>query len=87
MGNFVLQKFAKKFSLIVKDQAHEQSNKSLQAHGGAVGLYESPVALALFILTGPGCLRIVEEFETVYYPPPSFTAHHEEGHSLQVKFC
>ena len=37
-GNFVVQKSAKKFSLIAKDQGHEQSNKSLQAHGGAVGL-------------------------------------------------
>jgi hypothetical protein len=37
-GNFVAQKSGKKFSLIAKDQAHEHSNKSLQAHGGAVGL-------------------------------------------------
>jgi hypothetical protein len=28
----------------------------------------------------------VEEFEAVYDPPPSSIAHHEEGHSLQVKF-
>ena len=32
MGNFVTQKSAKKFSLIAKDQAHEPSNKILQAH-------------------------------------------------------
>ena len=32
------------------NQAHEQSNKSLQEHGGAVGLYENPEALTLFIL-------------------------------------
>ncbi|CAB3986014.1 Hypothetical predicted protein [Paramuricea clavata] len=87
-GNFVVQKSAKKFSLIMitKDQAHKQSNKSLQAHGGAAGLYENPEALALFILAGPDCARIVEEFEAVYDPPPSSTAYHE-GHSLQVKFC
>ena len=53
MGNFVVQKSAKEFSLIAKDQAHEQSNKSLQAHGGASGLHESPEALALFMLAGP----------------------------------
>ena len=57
-GNFVLQQFAKKFGLIAKDQTHEQSNKSLQAHGGAVGLYESPEALALFILAGPCTVHI-----------------------------
>ena len=49
-GNFVVQRSAKNFSLIVKDQAHEQSNKILQAHGGAVGLYEDPEALTLFML-------------------------------------
>jgi hypothetical protein len=37
-GTFVAQKSAKKFSLIAKVQANEQSNKSLQAHSGAVGL-------------------------------------------------
>ena len=41
MGNFVVQKSATKFSLMGKDQAHEQSNMSLQEHGGAVGLYEN----------------------------------------------
>jgi hypothetical protein len=46
MGNFVVQRSLHKFSLIGKDQSHEQSNKSLQAHGGAVGLYESPEALS-----------------------------------------
>jgi hypothetical protein len=43
--------------------------------------------MAMFILTRPDCARIVEEFEAVYDPPPSSTAHREEGHSLQVKFC
>ena len=85
-GNFVVQKSARKFSLMAKDQAHEQSNKSLQAHGGAVGLYENPEALTLFMLAGPDCARIVEEFEAVHDPSLSSTAHHEEGHSLQVKF-
>ena len=46
-GNVVVQKSARKFSLMAKDQAHEQSNKSLQVHGGAVGLYENPEALYL----------------------------------------
>ena len=37
-GNFVVQKSLLKFSLIAKDQSHEQSSKSLQAHGGVAGL-------------------------------------------------
>jgi hypothetical protein len=35
-GNFVVQKSGCKFCLIAKDHSHEQSNKNLQAHGGAV---------------------------------------------------
>ena len=79
-----MQKSARKFSLIAKDQAHEQSNKSLQTHGGAVGL--KPEALTLFMLAGPDCTRVIKEFEAVNDPPLSSTAHHEEGHSFQLKF-
>ena len=32
----------KNISLVAKDQAHEQCNKSLQMHGGAVGLALKP---------------------------------------------
>ena len=85
-GNFVVQKSPHKFSLIGKDQSREQSNKRLQSHGGAVGLYENPEALALFMLAGPDCSRCVEEFEVVLDTPRSSTAHHEEAHSLQVKY-
>ena len=65
-GKFVVQKSPHKFSLITKDQAHEQSCKILQAHGGAVGLYENPEALALFMLAGPDCARIVQQFEGMF---------------------
>jgi hypothetical protein len=40
-GKFVVQKSGRKFSLIGKDQSREQSNKNLQDHGGAVGLYKN----------------------------------------------
>ena len=40
-GNFFVKKSPHKFGLFAKDQAHEQSTKILQAHGGAVGLYEN----------------------------------------------
>ena len=59
-GNFVVQKSPHKCSLIGKDQSHEQSNKSLQSHGGAVVLYEIPETLTLFMLAGPYCSRCVE---------------------------
>ena len=85
-GNFVVQKSPHKFSLIGKDQSHEQSNKSIQSHGGAVGLYEIPETLTLFMLAGPYCSRCVEEFEVVLDTPRSSTVHHEEAHSLQVRY-
>ena len=85
-GNFVIQKSSHKFSHIGKDQSHEQSNKSLQAHGGAAGLYENPEALTLFMLAGPDCARCVDEFDAVLDTPSLSTAHHEEAHSLQIKF-
>ena len=77
-GNYiVVQKSPHKFSLIGKDQSQEQSNKSLQSHGGAVVLYEIPETLTLFMLSGPDCTRCVEEFEVVLDTPRSSTAHHE----------
>ena len=85
-GNFVVQQLTHKFSLIGKDQSHEQSNKSIQSHGGAVGLYENPEALTLFMLAGPDCSSCVEEFEVVLDTPRSSTAHHEEAQILQVKY-
>ena len=84
--NFVVQRSAHKFSLIGKDQSHQQSNKNLQAHGGAVGLYENHEALILFMLAGPDCTRSIKDFETVLDTTTSNTAHHEEASALQTKF-
>ena len=85
-GNFVVQKSPHKFSLIAKDHAHEQSNKILQSHRGVVGLYENPEALALFMLAGPDCTKIVQQFEGMFSTTSSSISHHEEAHGLQMKF-
>ncbi|KAL8599464.1 hypothetical protein ACOMHN_029279 [Nucella lapillus] len=85
-GNFVVQRSPHKFSLIGKDQSHEQSNKNLQAHGGAVGLYENAEALTLFMLAGPDCSRCIEEFEAVLDTASLHTAHHEEASAMQTKY-
>ena len=82
-GNAVVQKSRRKFCLVAKDQAHEQSNKRIQTKDGAAGLYEN---LMLFLLAGPDCARMVEEFEAIHDPPPSSADHHEEGRSLQATF-
>ena len=57
--------------MMAKDQAHEQSNVILQTKGGAAGLYENHEALMLFMLAGPDCARMVEEFDAIHDPPPS----------------
>ena len=85
-GNFVVQRTSHKFSLMGKDQSHEQSNKKLQAHGGAVGLYDNSEALTLFMLAGPECSRCIAEFETVLDTESSSMAHHEEGKAFQKKY-
>ena len=46
-GHFVVQKSRRQFSLMAKDQSHEQSNMILQTNGGAAGLYEIHEALML----------------------------------------
>ena len=85
-GNFVFQKSLHKFSLIAKDQSHEQSHKTLQAHGGADELYENSDALTLFMLTGQAYCRCIKEFENVLDSLSHSIAHHEEAPLLQVKY-
>ena len=70
-GNFVVQKSRRQFSLMAKDQSHEQSNKILQTNGGAAGLYDVHEALMLFLLAGP------EECEAIHDPSPYSTCHHD----------
>ena len=40
----------------------------------------------MFMLAGPGCARVVGEFEAIHDLPPSSTGHHEKGRSLQATF-
>ena len=51
-----------------------------------MGLYENPKALALFMLAGPDCSRIVQQFEGMFSTTSSSISHHEEAHNLQMKF-
>ena len=69
--NFVVQKSARKFSLITKDHTNKQSIKNFQTHSGAVRLYKKPESLALLMLAGPDYTRIFEEFEAVNDQPLS----------------
>jgi len=88
-GNFVVQRSLHKFSLIEKDQYHEQYSSflmSLQAPGSAVGLCENPKALILFMLAGPDCSRCIEEYEAMLDTANSSTAPYEEAQTHQRKY-
>ena len=61
-------------------------NKVLQGKGGASDLYDDPDAIALYMLAGPDCVRIIEEFENIHKLHTGTKDHHEEAHSLQAKF-
>ena len=59
---------------------------TLQGNGGASDLYDDTDAIALYMLAGPDCVRIIEEFERVHERPELSTGHHEEARSLQSTF-
>lgn len=46
-GNFVVQRSEKKFSMMAKDQSHEQSNNNLKSDGGPSGLFDDADALVV----------------------------------------
>ena len=61
-------------------------NKVLQENGGASDLYDDTNAIPLYMLAGPDCVRMIEEFERVNELPLQSTGHHEEAHSLPCRF-
>ncbi|MES9882214.1 MAG: hypothetical protein ABW185_15180 [Sedimenticola sp.] len=87
-GNFVVQRSEHKFSLIAKDQSHEQTNKVIKGHGGATGLFDDPSSLMNLMLSGPEMSRAIEQFEISAFPTHvSSKSHHEEAHTYQVSFA
>ena len=58
-------------------------NKVLQGSCGASDLYDDTDAIALYMLAGPDCVRILDEFENI---PKGTTNHHEQAHHSQQTF-
>lgn len=87
MVNFVVQCSAHKFSLMGKDQSHEQTDKTLQANGGISHLYDNPDAMALHMLSAPESAHIISEFEDVLSSRDQSTAHHEEAYREDPQTC
>ena len=91
-GNFVVQKSQHKFSLIPKDQNHEQMIKTLKGSSGVSSLFDNPGTMDEHLMSLPGKLQALDEFESSVEllsdsNSSSFVfGHHEEGQSLQTRF-
>ena len=51
-GQFTTQKGIRKFPRIPDYHAHEQNNKIVKGTGGAVGIFDSPIAWAKWMIAG-----------------------------------
>ena len=85
--NFVVQRSNHRFSLMVLDQSHEQSIKSMKGEGEAVGLFADPAALRRWMIAGPEVSRAVTEFEDTCCNEGNITNHHEEVAHMQTSFA
>ena len=60
-GRFTAQKQIRKFSRIF--HAHEQINKIVKGTGGAIGIFDSPIALAKWMIVGPKIAWKLDNFK------------------------
>ena len=49
-------------------------------------MYDDAVSIALYMLSGPDSVRIIDEFESIQTVCDSSIAHHEESPTLQKRF-
>ena len=81
-GFFTIKKSSHTFSSIGIDQAHEQNNKLVKIHGGAIGIFENPSALLRWSVSAP----IIGELLHSSDAPGSFKKHHENTDSFELRF-
>ena len=62
---------------------YDQTISNVIADGRASGLYDDTDAITLYMLAGPYCIRLIEEFGIVHKLPATTT---EEVHILQSSF-
>ena len=62
-GRCSTQKEIRKFSKVSDDHAHEQNNNIVKGTGRAIGIYDSPIALAKWMIASPKITRMLENFE------------------------
>ena len=88
-GRFTVQKTSRYFSRISDDQAHEQNNKIVKGNGGAIGIFDSPVSLTKWMISGPDIALMISIFEedAIHSKPESPEyKHHENMESFENRF-
>ena len=88
-GRFTGQKTSRYFSRISDDQAHEQNNKIVKGNGGAIGIFDSPISLAKWMISGPDIAHMISIFEedAIHSKPESPEyKHHENTESFENRF-
>ena len=65
-GQLTTQKGIRKFSRISDDHAHEKNKKFVKGTGRAIGIFDSPIALAKWMIAGPEIARMLENFEDFF---------------------
>ena len=62
-GRLTVQKTQRHFSRTLDDQPHEQSNKVVKRSGEAIGIFDSPISLAKWMITGPEIARMLSSLD------------------------
>ncbi len=88
-GRFTVQKTMREFSRISDDQAHEQNNKIIKGSGGAMGIFDSRISLAKWMISGPEIARLQTDFDESkhYWNSKSFeNRFRKDFRALQKEF-
>ena len=82
-GYFTLKPIKRIFSNIGIDQAHEQNNKLVKIHGGAIGILENPNALLRWDVSGPVVAKLCRDEKL---SEMSSKNHHENTQAFEFNF-
>ncbi len=75
-GRFTVQKTTRKFFRISDDQGHEQNNKIIKGSGRAIDIFDIPISLAKWMISGPEIAGLLTDFE---YSASELAPMHDES--------
>ena len=83
---FTVQKTQRLFSRISDDKAHEKNNKFIKGSDGAIGIFDSPISLAKWMIAGHEIARMLSSFDETlndYGKSTELYSHHENTTSFE----